>query len=539
MRKTGHTLLALLAAACGHRADAPPATGEPPPGAPACACRAGEPCWPGADAWRTLGAQLHGRLEQPSWPVTGRDNPFALQDQSAGTESAGWLDAWQAAPPAYAVVAHDSADVAAAVRFAGEHHLRLAIKGTGHDYLGRSTAPGSLLIWTHEMRDITVHDGFRPAGCAADRPALPAVSVGAGTRWLEAYTEVTVKHGRYVQGGGCVSVGAAGGFTQGGGFGSWSKQFGTGAAGMLEAEVVTADGQVLLANDCQNQDLYWALRGGGGGTFGVVTRMTLRTHELPASFGVVRGTLQARSDAAFRELLERFTGFYRDALANPHWGEQVGVRGDDSLRVSMVFQGLTQAEAEATWKPLLDALRARPADFAVDATVIAVPARAIWDRSVLERIPGAITVDPRPDSRFWWWAGNQEEVSIHWYAYQSRYLPAALFAPASAGHLAQVLFDASRHWTVNLHFNKGLAGASADAVDRGRLTATNPAVYQAAALVIAAAGDQTPDPAEGARQRAAVTAAMDVIRAATPDAGTYGNEADYFEPDWQRSFWGD
>ena len=58
--------------------------------------------------------------------------------------------------------------------------------------------------------------------------------------------------------------------------------FGMAAASLLEAEVVTADGKVLVANACTNPDLFWALKGGGGGAFGVVTKVTLATHELPA-----------------------------------------------------------------------------------------------------------------------------------------------------------------------------------------------------------------------------------------------------------------
>ena len=135
--------------------------------------------------------------------------------------------------------------------------------------------------------------------------------------------------------------------SSGGGFGSWSKKFGTGAAGLVEAEVVTADGQVRIANSCQNQDLFWALRGGGGGTFGVVTRVTLRTHPLPKMFGFVGGRIQAANDAAFRELLERFVDFYARSLENEHWGEQVTVKGDNSLTVSMLSEGLTGAEMES------------------------------------------------------------------------------------------------------------------------------------------------------------------------------------------------
>jgi FAD/FMN-containing dehydrogenase len=106
----------------------------------------------------------------------------------------------------------------------------------------------------------------------------PAVSVGAGAIWLHVYDAVTTKAGRYVQGGGCTTVGVAG-LVQSGGFGNFSKNYGTAAASLLEAEVVTADGEVRIANDCSNPDLFWALNGGGGGTFGVVTRLTLKTHE--------------------------------------------------------------------------------------------------------------------------------------------------------------------------------------------------------------------------------------------------------------------
>ena len=98
--------------------------------------------------------------------------------------------------------------------------------------------------------------------------------------WTDLYDVVTTKGGRYVQGGGCMTVGVAG-LTLGGGFGSYSKRFGTAAASLLEAEIVTADGHARVVNSCTEPDLFWALKGGGGGTFGVVTRLTFRTHELP------------------------------------------------------------------------------------------------------------------------------------------------------------------------------------------------------------------------------------------------------------------
>jgi hypothetical protein len=536
-------LAAFLSAGCGG-SKAPVTQDE----APSCRCKPDQPCWPGAPEWQELRSSLTGRLERPS-AVVGLKNPFAIQDRSGGTQSTGWLDAWTAAPSEYAVVAKTPADVAAAVGFARRHRLRLVIKGTGHDYLGRSSAPDSLLVWTHEMRDITVHDSFVASGCAATGPGIPAVSVGAGTRWLEAYQTVTGKHRRYVQGGGCTSVGAAGGFTQGGGFGSWSKKYGTGAAGVLEAEVVTADGRVLVASACQNQDLFWALRGGGGGTYGVVTRMTLRTHPLPTSFGLMLGSITARSDEAFKELLQRFLTFYAEALSNESWGEQVKVGGNNSLEVSMVFQGMPAAQAEEVWRPLRAWVEERPDRFTMKVATFEIPGEKMWDRDFITRnMPQAIVPDDRPDQpgTLFWWGGNQGEVATYWHAYHSRWIPLDRFQQEGAAAFASTLFEASRHWPVALHFNKGQAGASADAVQRGRETSMNPAVFRAATLALMAAdrparpGAKGPEPdRRAAEERARVDAAAKIIRAATPGTGTYLNETDYFEPDWQRELWGD
>src|SRR5262249_22309935 len=151
----------------------------------------------------------------------------------------------------------------------------------------------------------------------------------------------TTRSGRYVQGGGCGTVGVAG-LLQGGGFGSYSKNYGTTAASLLEAEIVTADGAVRIANACTNPDLLWALKGGGGGTFGVITRVTLRTHDLPAFFGFVSVTIRASSSAAFGKLVGRFVSFYGQSLHNPHWGEIVKVRPGNTLDIEMSCQGLDQ-----------------------------------------------------------------------------------------------------------------------------------------------------------------------------------------------------
>ena len=228
------------------------------------------------------------------------------------------------------------------------------MKGGGHSYQGTSNAADSLLIWTRGMHAVTVHDAFVGAGCDARHAPQPAVSVGAGALWGQVYDAVTTGAGRYVQGGGCLTVGVAG-LIQSGGFGSFSKAYGMAAASLLEAEIVTADGAVRIANACTHPDLFWALKGGGGGSFGVVTRLTL-AHPCPARAfrRRVRLTIQASSDTAYRRLIGRIMGFYGDALFNPHWGEQIGFRPGNRLLIEMVFQGLDQAAgrghlAAASW----------------------------------------------------------------------------------------------------------------------------------------------------------------------------------------------
>jgi FAD/FMN-containing dehydrogenase len=124
------------------------------------------------------------------------------------------------------------------------------------------------------------------------------------------------------------------------------------------------------------------------------------------------------------------------------------------------------------------------------------------------------------------------------------WLPAALLRPADQARLADALFAASRHWDVELHFNKGLAGAPADAIAATRDTATNPAVLDAFALAIIANGGVPPwpgqpfDSATAHAHSQAVDAAAAELRRIAPNAGSYVSESNYFNPSWQQSFWG-
>ena len=345
-------------------------------------------------------------------------------------------------------------------------------------------------------------------------------------------------------------VGVAG-LTQSGGLGSFSRGYGTVASGLLEAEVVTADGQARIANACTNADHFWGLKGGGGGSLGVVTKVTLRTRDLPEFFGSAKMRVAASSDAAFLRLIQEYVGFHRDALFNPHWGETVTFGADNTLVVGMVFQGLNQAEAEAAWRPFVDWVAAS-SDYVVREPFLAPAVRpqGWWSAEYMsEHWPGRGFIDPRPGApkNNLWLAEENTELGAFFYGFQSVWLPATLLEKDRQARLADALFSASRQWAVALHFNKGLAGANPDNFAAVRDTATNPTVLDAFALAIIAGGEPhsysdllgRPRDLQAARGFASkIAKAGDVLRAAAPDAGSYVSESDNFDPDWQRSFWG-
>ncbi|MBA3656477.1 MAG: FAD-binding oxidoreductase [Gemmatimonadaceae bacterium] len=527
--------------------------------------RPGDPLWPSDATWDDLRRAVLGRLIRVDSPlgscsvsphgsactdvIRQLKNPFYIGDQPALTQTFGWIDGWRSSPSVYAVSAASTGDVVAAVNFARDHNLRVVVKGGGHSYQGTSSSPDSLLIWTRTMNEIVMHDAFVPRG-AGTNLARPAVSVGAGAMWGQVYEAVTTRGGRFVQGGGCTTVGVAG-LIQSGGFGSFSRRYGLAAAGLLEAEVVTADGVARIANAVTNPDLFWALKGGGGGSFGIVTRVTLKTRDLPENVGAAFGTIRVNSEPAFRRLTAHLVSFYHDRLFNPHWGEQLRFT-HDAVQIQMVFQGMTGQQAEELWKPVVDWVTSAPQDFVWEAPLVIanLPARHLWDAEFLKQnVPQLVVADDRlgasPSNFFWAGDGSQAGQFVH--GYRSAWLPASLLETERQSVLTDALVAASRSWTVSLHFNKGLARASTEGMAAARDTAMNPVVLDAFALAIIAGESQSafpgvpghePDLAAARRDAAAINRAMDQLLRPVPDSGSYVSESDFFERDWQRSFWG-
>jgi FAD/FMN-containing dehydrogenase len=528
--------------------------------------RPSDPDWPSPAAWKRFNDQVEGNLITVEFPLEAcikdvdgaacKDllanikNPYYIGDRPGMTQTLGWVDAWFTKPSVYAVAAKDANHVAAAVGFARENDLRLVIKGGGHSYQGTSNSTDSLMIWTRHMHDVSLHDAFVPQGCEGKVAPERAVSCGSGAIWMQAYDVVTTKAGGYVQGGGCTTVGVAG-LVQSGGFGSFSKHYGTCAAGLLEAEVVTADGKILLANACTNSDLFWALKGGGGGSFAAITRVTLLVRELPEYAGGAIFRVKAASDDAFRRLVRYFVGFYRDTIFNHNWGESVVLGPDNVLRSNMVSWGLTTEEARKVWQPFLDWVAGSPAMYTLEPGMIlgSMPARHWWDVEWRKEHQQHVFVsDSRPGAseNNVWWTGDAGQVAWTIYGYESLWLPTSLLKDDSQGRLAGALFAGSRHDWIGLHFNKGIAGAPPEALAMTRDTATNPAVLDAFALAIIAEDGggypgvrgHEPDVEAARKARDDVHRAMNELRAVAPDGGAYVSESDYFEKEWQHSYWG-
>src|ERR1700693_4178536 len=229
------------------------ARGAAPAPQPQARVRLGDPEWPSEASWNQLDHDVGGRLIKVRSPLADcvggtpdsacaqlfkeLKNPYYLGDEVGLTQSLGWVGAWTSEPSVYAVAAKTTQDVVAAVNFARVNNLRLVVKGGGHSYQGTSNAADSLLIWTRHMNAVTLHDAFLGAGCAANAEPQPAVSIEPGAIWGHVYNQVMTNSGRYVQGGGCMTVGVVG-LILGGGFGSCSKAFGQAGASLLEAEVV-------------------------------------------------------------------------------------------------------------------------------------------------------------------------------------------------------------------------------------------------------------------------------------------------------------
>ncbi|KAI1083473.1 FAD-binding domain-containing protein [Whalleya microplaca] len=262
----------------------------------------GDAGWPTSLTWQSLNHTVGGRLiathpiahvcHDPTYSETECANLRSQWDVPAlmTTQPAEILHPWfqnQTCVPftlkstqcelgnyaSYSINVSSVGDIVAGLAFSLKNNVRLVIKNSGHDYFGKSTGKGSLSLWTHNLSSQKFISNYTSSYYTG-----PALKAGAGVQGGAA-AEFAAGHGYRVVVGTCPDVGFAGGFTQGGGHSLLTGLYGMGADNVLEWEVVLASGELVVATPTNNTDLYWALSGGGGGTYGVVVSLTVRLFE--------------------------------------------------------------------------------------------------------------------------------------------------------------------------------------------------------------------------------------------------------------------
>ncbi|KAH3874248.1 uncharacterized protein LOC127869190 [Dreissena polymorpha] len=233
-------------------------------------------CYPGQSCW-------------PSWHeelvfANSLDGDSLLPTSEAYANYTIMINTRVTKYPYVIVLAQSLSDVIKCVKFANRFNIRLTIRSSGHDYIGRSTGDGTLQINLSKMQGL-VFD------LTSSRHADGELTAQSGNTWIRIYEEAS-KHGRTIVGGSAHTV-SMGGYTLGGGHSPIGRKFGLAVDNLLEVEMVTANGTLVYANaqstvfvDLEtgtntttgNTDIFWAVRGGGGSTFGIVTAFTYKLH---------------------------------------------------------------------------------------------------------------------------------------------------------------------------------------------------------------------------------------------------------------------
>ncbi|KAK8069071.1 hypothetical protein PG994_005687 [Apiospora phragmitis] len=431
-------------------------------------CRAfpGEPSWPPEEEWKKLNNSLGGALLKP--------------------------------PPPGAVNATTVKHVQMGVNFARNRNLRLVIKNTGHDWIGRAVGAGSLLIWTHHLKDFEFLPQHKQGGFSG-----MAAKVSSGLESWEMFSFMK-RHNMTLVVPSDSTVGAYGGWMTGGGHSPIASLYGLGADQPLSLQVVTADGRFVTADPETNSDLYYALRGGGPGTYGIVTSAVVKSYP-SLSFNSVtitfatpdNGTLEPfwRAFAAENQLGKRVT-------EKPHYGTGYSYvsgsnsTGHYSYDTTYEFPGKSFVEITALIAPHIDELARLGISIAVPKPIVSTR----WADASRGRgdVPGNQVFASRLFS-----ARDWEDPAMY------ADVVAAVRYSVEAGYQFHGIHLAPTEAAASAYY--GSSGATA---------------------VVPTTRDKS------LASYARFNESMTRWRAASPDAGVYVNEADLLEPHWQDAFWG-
>ncbi|CAO2655278.1 Nn.00g103420.m01.CDS01 [Neocucurbitaria sp. VM-36] len=526
-------------------------------------CVPGEPCWPSTSEWSTFNRSIDGRLrltvpwaapcftnsssEECEEVALNYTNGVSRTTQYGAMEFLDWetcgqshcsLNSYKPSSPVsgtcslgrlstYYVQARTADDISKTLDFVREHGIRVSIKNTGHDYFGRSNAANSLAIWTHNMKDMKYHKSFQPQGCRARYENIG--EVGAGIQAQEAW-KFFEPLGMLVTVGAVGSVGIAGGFGQGGGHGPLGPAYGLMVDQAVEFEVVTADGSKRIVNECSDKDLFWAMRGGGGGNYAVLTSYKFQLHpavplnvySFQAHFPMPNGVLNITESKVHRDIIGALaanqTLFGKHGIAGYNF-----VHADRMISLQIMPSSDTEAVKTITsqWH---DFLTSYPGLNITDNTYYSFPTFSEW-HSFTER-PEISRNGPVG-------LGIMEA---------SRFIPKDLFT--SPDNIEQVVNSVVT--AMQLSYTN-LGGGCAQLYATGPLnhvdnskTGVNPAWRDALWHVVMGAAWTTNTPPHLRTQiQNTISASIQPFKALTPGGGCYMNEGDWTEDSWQNTFFGE
>ncbi|KAF6824085.1 FAD binding domain-containing protein [Colletotrichum musicola] len=402
----------------------------------------------------------------------------------------------------YAVNATGPSDVAAALAFADAENVRFVIRNTGHDYNGRSTGTGALAVWTHYLKGTELLDWDN------EHYVGKALKAGAGVQGFEAIAAAK-EAGLAIVTGECPTVGLAGGYIQGGGHSALSTIYGLAADNTLSFDVVTPTGELLTASRSENQDLYWALSGGGGGNYGVVTSITVRAHpDAPVAGAKFAVTVPENDTALLYSVIDAFHAALPDIVDS-------GVMiiyffGPGFLQSpAMTAYNKTAAEAAQILQPLADSL--------ASLGVALEPTYTEFESY-------------RDHYDHYWGPLPSGNIQVGTQLFGGRLLPRSVLP--SFGPTARQLVELGVTYIgVGLDVSR-FGGDGANAV----LPQWRDSIVQVS-LTLPWSFD-VPFADMVAEQNRMTEVVQPVIEAATPGAGAYINEADFQQKDWQETFFG-
>ncbi|KAJ3464888.1 hypothetical protein MRS44_009674 [Fusarium solani] len=422
--------------------------------------------------------------------------------------------------PDYRLQVKTVSDVQNAVRFATKHNIRLTVLTTGHDQLARSDAGSGLIIDLSLFNGVRVSESFTPTeeGLPFVEPGTevniitPKDGVQAAVTFGPARAGLPLNYavgqsGLFSVSGAAATVALGGGWGQSGGYGPLTAQYGLGVDQWLEAQIVTPDGELRIANKVVNPDLFWAIRGGGGGTFGVIVQATWKVYPTVPMTGFnwyMNSTLEIANlepghlptTKAMEYLLGQLPDLKEKGITLYVYTYPKALRGYAIHPAA----NAGVAKANAVWGPILEKMQSFPGMTPFQTR----PFEFANYREFFDTTYGPLEAQPTtPQDR-----RNRGVVP-----YDSRLLAAEhLTSP----NITSAFSSATDGYGV-------LLCAPGPAAGDGSETSANPGWRRAVALIVGTKSD---------------TANFDGLRTLAPDMGTYINEGSVNEENWTESFWG-